>query len=642
MKCLLPQQQHIIDEIRKLLPNVRIDIGEQLNAMLLGFRGKKGLALAAVYPNSSLEIYQLIHLFKQLNVGYLLQGANTSLKGQSTPNGENIDVMIIKTNLLSQMKVIDIPNQEQYKILLVEPGVSLKKAEVFLNEIGFLLPHKTGSHDFGNTFGGSCANACGGIEVNNRDGRASMTHQGNMGVVAISAEGIIYNGFIKSDKLQSGKEILEKIDNQALGFDDIEMPNLDEINNFLKQLFHAKSFPIKNHRGDLLFPGDGGEGSQAIVYQMYLIQRKPIKSKNYIFLFHDLETKIKFYNEVLLSEGDANPQSLPTVCESMNDKLVHLIVNQGCGFLIAAIFSLNLSWINKHIGVLFKLRKGIIHRIPKLYIFIESLIGKILAKLLIPKDVYGNNFKEMLIMEVSDYHKKDKHILKFEKKLKVFIKKHQKQMQQISIKDNSYQEKLILHVRTISALSTLTLEQQNNATLLAFDNAVMPGKMLMDYVGILKEEILKLYPNQLLGPYLYGHDLKQISHNDWLIKQKLSYEAENEIYHMHYGAINKVGGYAHAEHGVGDHADTDLCREELIKLVAHRLVNDTQGLANPGGAYQRAYLNACAHPEIYKKAVEMAKVRLEQEHSKGTLWLFNERVNKKHIEELIKNIPSEK
>ena len=76
-------------------------------------------------------------------------------------------------------------------------------------------------------------------------------------------------------------------------------------------------------------------------------------------------------------------------------------------------------------------------------------------------------------------------------------------------------------------------------------------------------------------------------------------------------------------------------------MVAHCLVNDKQGLANPGGAYEKAYLKACAHPEIYKKGVELAKLRLEQEYSKGTLWMLDQRVNAKHMEELIKNIMNE-
>lgn len=76
-------------------------------------------------------------------MGYLLQGANTCLKGQSTPNDS------------------DKP----------------------LNTMGYDLPHKIGSQDFGNTFGGSAAIGCGGVRVDNKSGAPATTQAGNLGVV---------------------------------------------------------------------------------------------------------------------------------------------------------------------------------------------------------------------------------------------------------------------------------------------------------------------------------------------------------------------------------------------------------------------------------------------------------------------------
>lgn len=616
-------EQHILNETQQLLPKARIDKGRALAPLLRGFRGKQGKAVGAVYPTSVVDVYRLIKLYKEMNVGYLMQGANTALKGQGTPNGDEKNIMIIKTHLLNKIKVLDFPNQDEYKILLVQPGVALKDAEVVLNKINFSLPHRTGSHDLGNTFGASCANACGGVQVDNRDGRPSLTSTGNMGAISISAEGIIYNGFIKADKVTSGEDLLTRIDQNNFAIEDIELPHVTEVDDFLKKLFVEKSYPIRNHRGELIFPGDGGEGSQAVVYQMYLIRRKPMVVNTYALLFFSPEAKEKFYQEVIFSEGAEHPHSLPILCESMNEPLVKAIVNEGVGFFIAVLLASGWKWVSKNITSLMRLHTSLIQLAPVAYLTASAWIGKCLSRIFTPAAIRNKKFHDMLVLQVANHNNTEENIANFEKKFKLFSEQNPDAIEEITVPSGGFAERMILETRTAAAPAILCIALQKKGTLFPFDDAIMPGQMTHTYQKLLAERIKsKNFPIKLLGAYFYGHDLKQISHNEWVYTGPLTPEQIEEIYQLHLATMQEVGGVAHAEHGVGDHADTDLNRDELVKLVAHRYLNDKEGLANPGGGPEKAYKKSCQDKEIYKEGIALGEKVLEQEKAKGTLWTW--------------------
>lgn len=625
------QNLDIITKTRELLgPKAEIITGSKLQPLLKGFRGKQGYAIAAVSPISTVQLYKLIALYKELNVGYTLQGANTALKGQGTPNGtpEN-PVVIIRTHNLKQYKVLDYPGSENFKIMLVQPGLSLKEAESILNDIGYDLPHKIGSHDLGNTFGASCANGCGGVRVDNRDGRSSMTQSGNMGVVALSADGIIYNGFIKN--VHSGEELLNRIDQNNLTIDDIELPDIHEIDLFLKKLSVNKSYPIHNHRGDIIFAGDGGEGLQAIAYQMYLIRKKPTQVKTWGILFKNLSIKEKFYKEIIFTNN--NISNLPILCESMNDNIVREIIKNGVGYLNAVLLAIAPKFIGKHTSALLKTRTRLIKVCPFLYISIESFVGKILSKMCTPKSLLTLNFTELLVIQAANRNNAQNSIQTFELNLQNFITQNSNFIEILTVKPDSFKERLLLQIRNVSAITTLTLSQQQKGKLFAFDDAIMPGQMLNQYCDLLQNKLEERFPRLVSKAYLYGHDLKQINHNDWIIKKNLTDAKIKEIHHLQHSLVESIGGIPHAEHGIGDYSDTDLNREGLVKLVAHRLLNDINGIANYGGGPERAFQKAQQDSTIVKDAITFTRQALDRELIRKTLltWSDNNLTNLSEI-----------
>lgn len=615
------EENQVIHETQKLLgAKTFINTGNAIAPLLQGFRGKKGKAIAAVYPTSLTDMYLLIQLYRKLGVGYVLQGANTALKGQGTPNNDGKLVVIIKTLKLKKMKILDFPGNNDYKILLTEPGLSLKEAELILDKLQFDLPHKIGSHDLGNTFGASTANGCGGVRVDNRDGRASMTQAGNMGVIAINAEGIIYNGFIRSDNIKSGEALLSRIDANQIKMEDLDFPQANEISEFLKLLFCEKSYPIKNHRGEIIFSGDGGEGSQAIVYQMYLIRKKPEKVNTFTLLFANKDLKEKFYRDVVFSEGPDKPDSLPILCESMSANLVDEIVNKGVGYFSAVFLAVAPLCVTKYVNKFLAFRNHLIHYAPSTYVAVESFMGKCLSAIFTPEIIKKVVFSELVVLQSADRPGSLGNIAHFTQKLDAFVVANSSDIQVLKISPGSFLEKMILQIRTTAALATLTLSVREKGVLFAFDDAIMPGDMTHQYCQLLFKRLALMHPGVVLEPYLYGHDLKQISHNDWILKGEFTPAELHAIHHVQLEVMLEIGGIAHAEHGVGDYAGTDLNRHELVKLVAHRLLNDVNGIANPGGGPEKAFQKACNDGGIVSDAIALAKKAVVNEQERGTLY----------------------
>ena len=615
--------------------------GKALTPYLTGFRGKNGTALAAVEPRSSTALYHLIQLLSAEKIGYVIQGANTSLKGQSTPNNDAYPVVIIKTTHLKKFKILDIPNQDDYKLLLTEPGLSVKEAESALDNIGFDLPHKIGSHDFGNTFGASSANGCGGVRVDNRDGRASTTENDNLGVISLSANGLIYNGLIKPEKVQCGKTVLDIIDQNSITLDDIILPKMDEINLFLDQLFIEKSYPIKNHRGEIIFSGDGGEGSQVIIYLMYLVRKKTIDHKTYLCVLQNEYIKDTFYKEVVLNIDKHKKDHLPILCESMNHALTSEIVNKGTGFLTAALLAAFPTFFKQYSPALMQVRNKLVSFFSSYYISLESFAGKIASRYLSPAIFKKNTFHEVVILQYANRSTCTDSIDTFEKKLHAFCTQYPDDITVLKPEKDSFSERLILQIRNAGALATLSISQREKGTLFAFDDAIMPGKMLTEYCDQLYKKLSQDYPNQVMPPLLYGHDLKQISHNDWVITRHLSADDIKSIHHIQHEIMIAIGGHPHAEHGIGDYADTDLNDIELAKLIAHRMVNDPAGIANPGGAYQKAFERAIQNEAIVKQALELIHGITQRELSHKTLLAwddFNEDLLHAHINQSIENM----
>ncbi|MFT4654007.1 MAG: D-lactate dehydrogenase [Patiriisocius sp.] len=127
-----------------------------------GWRSGGGSALAVLFPQTLIELWDVIKVSVSNNLIIVMQAANTGLTQGSTPSGNDYDrpVVVINTLALDSLYLI---NQGQQVISM--PGATLHKLEQSLRAIG-RAPHSViGSSSLGASIVGGIANNSGGALV---------------------------------------------------------------------------------------------------------------------------------------------------------------------------------------------------------------------------------------------------------------------------------------------------------------------------------------------------------------------------------------------------------------------------------------------------------------------------------------------
>lgn len=127
-----------------------------------GWRSGSGSALAVLFPQTLVELWEVIKVSVSNNVIIVMQAANTGLTEGSTPSGNDYDrpVVVINTLALDDLYLI---NQGEQVISM--PGATLHKLEQSLTAIK-RAPHSViGSSCLGASIVGGIANNSGGALV---------------------------------------------------------------------------------------------------------------------------------------------------------------------------------------------------------------------------------------------------------------------------------------------------------------------------------------------------------------------------------------------------------------------------------------------------------------------------------------------
>ncbi|MBU0653623.1 MAG: D-lactate dehydrogenase [Gammaproteobacteria bacterium] len=127
-----------------------------------GFRSGGGSALAVVFPDSLLKLWQVLQACVDANVIIIMQAANTGLTEGSTPSGEDYDREVVVINTLAMDDLVLLNGGEQ---VLGFPGATLHKLEKLLKPLK-RAPHSViGSSCLGASIVGGVANNSGGALV---------------------------------------------------------------------------------------------------------------------------------------------------------------------------------------------------------------------------------------------------------------------------------------------------------------------------------------------------------------------------------------------------------------------------------------------------------------------------------------------
>lgn len=153
----------ILSELTDILLAKNIKADAKKNAHFRkGWRSGGGSALAVIFPQTLLQLWQCLTVCVQSNAVIVMQAANTGLTEGSTPSGNNYDrpVIVINTLSINQLYLINAGQQ-----VVSMPGATLHQLEKQLAGIG-RAPHSIiGSSCLGASIVGGVANNSGGALV---------------------------------------------------------------------------------------------------------------------------------------------------------------------------------------------------------------------------------------------------------------------------------------------------------------------------------------------------------------------------------------------------------------------------------------------------------------------------------------------
>lgn len=157
------QAAHSLQSFEKILGANNISADPNKNEHYRkGWRSGEGSALAVLFPQDLLQLWEVLKIAVKQNLIVVMQAANTGLTEGSTPSGNDYDRPVIVINTLA---LDDLFLLNKGKQVISFPGATLHKLEETLNKVD-RSPHSViGSSTLGATVVGGIANNSGGALV---------------------------------------------------------------------------------------------------------------------------------------------------------------------------------------------------------------------------------------------------------------------------------------------------------------------------------------------------------------------------------------------------------------------------------------------------------------------------------------------
>lgn len=158
----LPSDQVLVKLIKILgAANIQADPAKNEHYRM-GWRSGGGSALAVLFPQTLLEIWQCLEVCVEGNCIIIMQAAKTGLTEGSTPSGDDYDRPVVVINTLAINKLYLINDNEQ---IISLPGTTLHQLQNELKAVN-RAPHSViGSSTLGASIVGGVSNNSGGALV---------------------------------------------------------------------------------------------------------------------------------------------------------------------------------------------------------------------------------------------------------------------------------------------------------------------------------------------------------------------------------------------------------------------------------------------------------------------------------------------
>ena len=522
-----------------------------------GFRSGLGGALAVVFPNSLLELWEILKISVEANYAIIMQATKTGLTEGSSPSGFDYDREVIVINITRIKKIILLDGGKQVVAL---PGSTLHELEKELTPIN-RAPHSViGSTTIGATVVGGIANNAGGALCKRGSSYTELSlfarvdKEGNLELV--NHLGIKNLG-------ETPEEIFKSLEDGKIPIEDIsELDKAASDRNYQQRIRKMDADIPNRYNADpnRLYEVSGSAG-KVVAFAVRVDTYPMPESKQVFYLGTNNPDDFSRLRKHILGKFS----ELPEMCEYMNRGIFDTAKKYGKDVFLSI----------KHIGT---------KRLPRLYALksnLEYFLNKIpfIPKFLPDQFLYyiSKVFPEHLPQRLVDYRNQYEHYLILYmsdegiNEARNYLEQEWSNLEGVGFFEcnETEQEASLLHrfAAAGAAIRYQTMNQKKTEEVLALDIALLGND----------SEWMERIPNDLkqhldLSLY-YGHFMCHVFHHDYILKKGTNVKAVKDKLLQR---LDEKNAKYPAEHNVGHMypADKSL-REHYEKL-------DPTNTFNPG------------------------------------------------------------
>ena len=550
-----------IERLKKIVGNQGVLTSDSQTAYYRsGFRSGFGGALAVVFPNSLLELWETLKISVEANYAIIMQATKTGLTEGSSPSGFDYDREVIVINITRIKKIILLDGGKQVVAL---PGSTLHELEKELTPIS-RAPHSViGSTTIGATVVGGIANNAGGALCKRGSSYTELSlfarvdKEGNLELV--NHLGIKNLG-------ETPEEIFKSLEAGNIPIEDIGELDKAASDRDYQQRIRKMDADIPNRYNadpNRLYEVSGSAG-KVVAFAVRVDTYPMPESKQVFYLGTNNPDDFSRLRKHILGKFS----ELPEMCEYMNRGIFDTAKKYGKDVFLSI----------KHIGT---------KRLPRLYALksnLEYFLNKIpfIPKFLPDQFLYyiSKVFPEHLPQRLVDYRNQYEHYLILYmsdegiNEARNYLEQEWSNLEGVGFFEcnETEQEASLLHrfAAAGAAIRYQTMNQKETEEVLALDIALLGND----------SEWMERIPNDLkqhldLSLY-YGHFMCHVFHHDYILKKGTNVKAVKDKLLQR---LDEKNAKYPAEHNVGHMypADKSL-REHYEKLDPTNTFNPGIGL----------------------------------------------------------------
>ncbi len=536
----LPSDQVLV-KLTKILGAANIQADPAKNEHYrMGWRSGGGSALAVLFPQTLLEIWQCLEVCVEGNCIIIMQAAKTGLTEGSTPSGDDYDRPVVVINTLAINKLYLINDNEQ---IISLPGTTLHQLQNELKAVN-RAPHSViGSSTLGASIVGGVSNNSGGALVKRGPAYTELSL-----FAQINEHGqLVLVNHLEVDLGDTPEEILTNLQNGYFDKSQLSQSNkLASDKEYVARIQDVNADTPSRFNADKrrLYEASGCAGKIA-VFAVRLDTYPTAKAEQTFYIGSNSVRELAELRRQVLSTF----KNMPEVGEYMHRDIFDVSAKYGKDTFLSI----------KHLGTnalpkLFSIKGSIDAKLSKWSWVPNHLTDKVMqmiAQVLpqhLPKRMleYRNQYEHHLIIKMSDDG-----IYEAQSFLESFFADSETGSYFTCTQAESDSAFLHRFAAAGAAIRYEVMHEETAGEILALDIAI--PRNTLDWLENLPESITQHLEKKLY----YGHFFCYVFHQDYILKKGSD---TKQVKKMMLELLNKRGAKYPAEHNVGHlyEAEPDL------------------------------------------------------------------------------------